>query len=127
MKMKNRRNLYIGLAVLLCLLVLVVYANRAITARALAQGNEAVPIEIGYERIAISNLQNTANGTYVYVLTDTATNREFLYVYRDGVSGCIYEIGNEVVEPRQTANPATEELIVRNELSHTGMNKGGGQ
>lgn len=43
------------------------------------------------------------------------------------IADCIYEIGNEVVEPRQTANPATEELIVRNELSHTGMNKGGGQ
>lgn len=91
--------------------------------------DQPVPIEIGYERVEITNLQHTENGTYVYVLTDTATNREYLYVLREsGVPGRIgyqcassmVEIG-EWVEPKAT-NSETENLINRNELSHTGGN-----
>lgn len=91
--------------------------------------DEDVPITIGYERVAITNLQSTENGTYIYVLKDTATNREYLYVLRESgrvghadyvCTSSIVEIG-DVIEARVYENVKTEELISRNELSHTGM------
>lgn len=126
--MSRYRDFIVGCIVTTISIVIVSFLLSFIRNVRAEKNDEEVPITIGYERVEITNLQSTDNGTYVYILTDTATNREYLYVLREsgriGQTGyacasSIVEIG-DCIEPRIYTNAETESLINRNNLSHTG-------